>query len=200
MAYSCYFLTNSHHLLACSFRKATFRKQKLHNTAFLWNLKHCIVFFFSMTAYSNIVQKKMTINGFKIRYIWGRSLKKEENDWALCSFGRKLNHQSVLDSRRASCPLRAPLSKKLVFILFRCLFVSNAPWPFPPATLASCLLADWLVNDLEFSDHVIRQQLMQRGASLLFKDPLFLFGVRMAMMASSNTVFRPFWVSAEHST
>lgn len=63
----------------------------------------------------------------------------------------------------------------------------------------------WLVDGRLLGDpalwphHVIRQQLMQRGPSRLFSAPFFL-GVRMAMMASSNTVFRPFWVSAEHST
>lgn len=48
--------------------------------------------------------------------------------------------------------------------------------------------------------HVIRQQLMQRGPRRLFRAPFFFLGVKIAMMASSNTVFRPFWVKAEHST
>lgn len=64
----------------------------------------------------------------------------------------------------------------------------------------------WLVDGRLLGDpaswrhHVIRQQLMQRGLRRLFSAPFFFLGVRMAMMASSNTVFRPFWVSAEHST
>lgn len=46
--------------------------------------------------------------------------------------------------------------------------------------------------------HVIRQQLKHRGPRCRF-NTLFL-GARMAIMASSKTVFSPFWVKAEHST
>lgn len=46
--------------------------------------------------------------------------------------------------------------------------------------------------------HVMRQQLMHLDPILFFT--VCFFGVKMAIIASSKTVFSPFCVKAEHST
>lgn len=51
---------------------------------------------------------------------------------------------------------------------------------------------------LKMSSHVIKQQFIHLDPILFFT--VCFFGVKMAMIASSKTVFNPFWVKAEHST
>lgn len=58
----------------------------------------------------------------------------------------------------------------------------------------------FLCPSVMWCSHVMGQQWRQPGHRPLLRPLLFLFfGVRMVMMASSNTAFKPCWVNAEHS-
>lgn len=121
--------------------------------------------------------------------------------WVLCSFGSKL-HPCVGQQQRVMA-FQEPCSLKVALVLsFSVLSVVHFFFCLSSSAYSPRLVYGWLLNDLGggFMSHVIRQQLMQRGPSLLFRAPFFFLGAKIAMMASSNTVFRPFWVKAEHST
>lgn len=133
-----------------------------------------------MTAYRTL-HRKMIKNGYKRRYFGGR----ESSDWVCAPLVVNFT--------------LAPAGEKQSRGLF-----SSEHCRFAVAVLLSSqssLQSGLARRRLGFcAHHVIRQQLMQRGPSLLFRAPFFFFGARIAMMASSKTVFRPFWVRAEHST
>lgn len=151
----------------------------------------------------------MIKNGYKRRYFWGRkSPSGEETDLGLCSFGSKLHPQVVDSSRVMAFPEHGSFQKQLFFCpskspllsLLGCLCIHLLSCPLHSLQVRF-MFCHWMISRPAcVLYHVIRQQLMQRGPSLLFRAPFFLLGAKIAMMASSNTVFRPFWVSAEHST
>lgn len=171
------------------------------------SLLKCLFFFFFAWQLTTILYRKMIKNGYKRWYFWGKKSFRRR-DWLgfcaplvvncilnLCSTaGESYGLSRALQLKSGSCfvlfsPLFCLTLLSVHFFPFVCLLPPVEVW---------FMVCCWMISG--FMYHVIRQQLMQRGPSLLFRAPFFFLGVRIAMMASSNTVFRPFCVKAEHST